>query len=122
MTFTEFTESLRLAPTAWVDMSQEQKDTFNQAFPPGVYFGDVQRAWVGEWWLACDQTNIDLINAALATKNTQVWPLDILGSLFIGSDLLTDSQNPGQTYNDAFEIIKTLVLTEFVGGPPILEV
>lgn len=59
-------------------------------------------------WLAVNRAQVDQINGAL-NPDPQVWPYtDKNGSMFIGSDLLTDCMNPGDDYFKAKALLVAL--------------
>ena len=119
MTFQEVEDLLRSTPTAYGELPPEAKDAIVAEFPPGQFFTDTQRAILKDWWLAVSQVDVDDINAALG-PNTQVSALEDAGQLYLSSDLITDSVNPGQTYHAAAAIITAMVLVNIPGGitPP----
>lgn len=116
MTLTEVGDALRAAPTAWRNIPAEYKAVAEQALLPNPAFIDDQRYWFARWWLACTQADVDAINAALPA-GVQVAPLEWAGALYLGSDLLTDSMQPGQMYYPAQATIQSLVCT-YIDPPP----
>lgn len=67
------------------------------------------------WLGPVTQQKVDEINAVLS-PDPQVWPYtDTQGSMFLGSDLLTDCMNPGDSYYKAKDL---LVALEY--GTPVM--
>lgn len=115
MTLTEVGDALRATPTAWRDIPDAYRAVAEAALLPDPAFVEDQRYWFARWWLACTQSDVDAINAALPA-NVQVSALEWEGGLYLGSDLLTDSMQPGQMYYPAQATIQALVCTYF--DPP----
>lgn len=118
MTLTEIGDALRASPCAWRDIPASYRAVVEASLlPQAEGFVDDQRYWFARWWLACAQEDVDAINAALPTE-VRVAPVAVDGSLYLGSDLLTDSMQPGQMYYPAQEIIQGLTCTNFADGLP----
>jgi len=118
MTLTEIGDVLRATPTAWRDIPADDRAYVETQLMPqaAVGFIDAQRYWFARWWLACVQSDVDAINAALP-EGVQVSPIEYGGALYLGSDLLTDSLYAGQTYYPAQAIVQGLVCT-YIDPPP----
>lgn len=119
MTLTDIGDALRANPCAWRDIPAEQRAVVEASLLPQANgFVDDQRYWFARWWLACTQDDVDAINAALP-EGVRVAPVEVDGSLYLGSDLLTDSMQPGQMYYPAQQIVQGLVCVNFPDGLPI---
>lgn len=116
MTLTEVGDALRATPTRWSDIPESYRAVAEEALLPNPAFVEEQRYWLDRWWLACTQADVDAINAVLP-QGVQVSPIEHAGSLYLGSDLLTDSMQPGQTYYAAQAIVQGLVCT-YIDPPP----
>jgi hypothetical protein len=100
----------------WQDIPADYRAVAEAALLPNPAFVEEQRFWFARWWLACTQADVDAINAVLP-ESVQVAPIEIEGSLYLGSDLLTDSMQPGQTYYAAQAIVQGLICTYFDTPP-----
>ena len=116
MTLTEIGDLLRATPMAWRDIPSEHRAVVEAALMPSPAFVDGQRFWFERWWLGCTQQDVDAINALLPAS-TRVSALSFNGQLLLGSDLLTDSMAPGQTYYAAQAVIQGLICTYFADPP-----
>lgn len=120
MTLTEVGDALRATPMRWQDIPADYRTVAEQALLPDPAFADDQRYWFARWWLACTQADVAAINALLPA-DTQVAAVNVAGQLYLGSDLLTDSLQPGQMYYPAQAVIQGLVCTYFDAGLPIVQ-
>lgn len=79
--------------------------TIKAELQPGKGFTDAQREDLSRQWLQVTQKQVDQINEALPA-HTQVATLEFGGNLYLGADLLTDTD---KTYAAARELIEALV-------------
>jgi hypothetical protein len=117
MTLTEVGDMLRATPMCWREIPADGRAVAEASLLPNPIFVEGQRHWISRWWLACTQSDVDAINAVLPA-HTRVSALDIGGSLYLGSDLLTDSMREGQMYYPAQSVIQRLICTYF-DPPPV---
>lgn len=119
MTLTEVGDMLRATPMPWRDIPPEDRAVVEALLlPQPGGFVDGQRHWFARWWLACTQADVDAINAVLPDA-VRVAAVDVGGAMYLGSDLLTDSMQPGQMYYSAQGIIQGLTCVNFADGLPV---
>lgn len=120
MTLSELATLLKASPKSYNDLTAPQKQDFRDTLSPKVAgFDGQQRAWFGDWWLACVQADVNTINAALPA-NTRVASVSYLGVLYLNIDLGTDCMQSGDTYFAARATLRTLVCTNIPGLAALL--
>jgi hypothetical protein len=86
-------QALEADPRPWSGLTEMERGIL-RALMPSPSFTAAQRSYLSQWWLACNEDDVDAINTALT--NRRVFPrADIDGALFVGADLLSDALDDG---------------------------
>lgn len=119
MTFSELAVLLNASPKSYNDLTAQQKLDVRDLLAPLSGFNAPQKAWFGDWWMACTQVQVDNMNAALPV-GVRIKAVSYLGLLYINIDVVTDCMGATDTYFGARPILRTLICTNIPGLADLL--